>query len=139
MAAYSSTEQAVPGGFEGASLRVRSAAAQLKAGQLVRVSAQARILHSNSEPGSGLLVFDNQLGQAMGQLVRGQPGETIPIELYRFAVRDGEFRLLAECRGECDIVLDSVQLDVIEPATNRTSFPTHPMDSWLLEEISRDN
>ncbi len=62
----------------------------------------------------------------MGQLVRGQPGELKEIELYRFVVRDGELRVLAECRGQCDIVIESLSASVIEPATNRQTYPTAP-------------
>lgn len=130
LAAYSlHSDTPVMGGFEGASLRVRSAAVPVEAGQLIRVSATARILHADNQPGSGLLVYDNQVGQSLGQLVRGQPSQSIPVELYRFAVQDGEFRLLAECRGECDIVLEAVRISVIRPATNRSSYSTNPLQS----------
>lgn len=118
---------AVPGGYEGASLRVRSAAAPIRAGQLVRVSAVAHILRSSPGPESGLLVYDNQAGPSLGQLVRGETGQRINVELYRFATADGEFRILAECRGECDIVLEAIQASVIQPATNRIGFPVTPL------------
>jgi hypothetical protein len=134
LAAYArESNRILRGGFEGASLRVRSAAADVHAGQLIRVSAVARILTSSNEPGSGLLVYDNQVGPSLGQLIRGATGETVPVELYRFAVEDGEFRLLAECRGECDIVLESVRMSVIRPATNRQSYPTNTFNRLLME------
>ncbi|MEZ6135188.1 MAG: hypothetical protein R3C53_09790 [Pirellulaceae bacterium] len=126
LAAYQKTDDAqpMPGGYEGASLRVRSAAVPVQAGQLIRVSASARVLKATSHPASGLLIYDNQCGPSLGQLVRGAVGDRIPVELYRFATDDGEFRLLAECRGECDIVLESISASVIQPATNRRSFTT---------------
>lgn len=134
MAAYSRrADREISGGFEGASLRVRSAASPVRAGQLLRVVAQARIVNTSSEPGCGLLVYDNQVGPSLGQLVRGRVGEVVPVELYRFVVADGEFRLLAECRGECDIVLESVQLSVIEPATNRRSYVATPLNPTFLD------
>ena len=126
LAAYQKGEAALPGGYEGASLRIRSAAAQVKEGQLVRIIARARIRVASQDPASGLLVYDNQAGPGMGQLVRGQPGELKEIELYRFVVRDGELRVLAECRGQCDIVIESLSASVIEPATNRQTYPTAP-------------
>ena len=126
LAAYEKGEAPLPGGYEGASLRIRSAAAQVKEGQLVRINARARIQVASQDPTSGLLVYDNQVGPGMGQLVRGQPGELKEIELYRFIVRDGELRVLAECRGQCDIVIESLSASVIEPATNRQSYPTNP-------------
>jgi hypothetical protein len=122
-----SARPSVPGGYEGASLRVRSAAAPIEAGRLVRVSAVAHVLRSSVGPESGLLVYDNQAGPSLGQLVRGETGQRIQVELYRFATTDGEFRILAECRGECDIVLEAIQASVIVPATNRMGFPTTPL------------
>lgn len=126
LAAYQKGDAALPGGYEGASLRIRSAAAQVKQGQLVRIIARARIRTASQDPASGLLVYDNQVGPGMGQLVRGQPGELKEIELYRFVVRDGELRVLAECRGQCDMVIESLSASVIEPATNRQSYSTAP-------------
>ncbi len=126
LAAYEKGEATLPGGYEGASLRIRSAGAQVKEGQLVRINARARIQAASQDPASGLLVYDNQLGPGMGQLVRGQPGELKDVELYRFIVRDGELRVLAECRGQCDIVIESFSASVIEPATNRQSYVTVP-------------
>jgi hypothetical protein len=133
LAAYQRTAAAenspMPGGYEGASLRIRSAAAPVKSGQLVRISATARILKPTTSPDSGLLVYDNQAGPSLGQLIRGAAGERVPVELYRLVVADGEFRLLAECRGECDIILESIVASVIEPATDRRSYPTLPVGS----------
>ncbi len=126
LAAYQKGEAELAGGYEGASLRICSAPAQVKEGQLVRLNARARIRMISQDPASGLLVYDNQAGPGMGQLVRGQPGELKEIELYRFIVREGELRVLAECRGQCDIVIESLSASVIEPATNRQSFPTTP-------------
>ncbi len=130
LAAYAqagSEDASLQGGYEGASSRVRSAAAQVHVGQLVRVAAQARILRAPATPESGLLVYDNQAGPGLGQLVRGQAGDLVAIELYRLVVANGEFRILAECRGECDIVLESLRTSVIEPAVNRRSFVTSPL------------
>ncbi|GIW97482.1 MAG: hypothetical protein KatS3mg111_0815 [Pirellulaceae bacterium] len=119
----------IPGGYEGTSIRIRSAPISVTAGQLVRARATARVLRMGTAPGTGVLVFDNQLGPGIGMLVRGQPGETIPIDLYRLATEDGEFRILAECRGHCDLLLEDLQLDVIVPARNGASYPTAVMDA----------
>ena len=116
---------AIQGGYEGASSRVRSSAASVHVGQLVRVSAKARILNSPATSDSGVLIYDNQAGPSLGQLVRGAPGEVVAVELYRFVVAEGEFRLLAECRGQCDIVLEQVTASVITPAVNRRSYTTN--------------
>lgn len=124
LAAYQKENSRLPGGYEGASLRIRSAAAIVKPGQLVRIQARAQIRNASNELASGLLVYDNQAGPAMGQLVRGNPGEVREVELYRFVSEDGELRVLAECRGACDILLDSLRASVIEPATNRSNHPT---------------
>ncbi len=119
----------IAGGYEGASSRVRSSAATVQVGQLVRVAAKARILRAPNSPDSGVLIYDNQAGPSLGQLVRGNAGELVSIELYRFIVADGEFRVLAECRGQCDIVLESITTSVIAPAVNRRSYATHPSDN----------
>ena len=119
LAAYQKNEQTLPGGYEGASLRIRSAAAQVKEGQLVRVTGRARVRLASTDPASGLLVYDNQAGPGLGPVdFAASPVKLKEIELYRFIVRDGEFRLLAECRGQCDIVIESLSASVIEPATN---------------------
>ena len=139
LAAYQKNEQTLPGGYEGASLRIRSAAAQVKEGQLVRVTGRARVRLASTDPASGLLVYDNQAGPGLGQLVRGQPGELKEIELYRFIVRDGEFRLLAECRGQCDIVIESLSASVIEPATNEQNYPTAPFIPNSTPDVRSDS
>ncbi len=127
LAAYRKPSEELPGGYEGASLRVRSAAANVRACQLVRISATARVLRASEDPASGLLVYDNQAGPSLGQLVTGAVGQSVAVELYRFVVNEGELRVLAECRGECDIILESLRVSVIEPATNRRSYVTTPV------------
>ncbi len=135
MAAYQRAGEILPNGFEGATLRIRSAAAKVMPGQLVRIRAQARIRMNSPDPYSGLLVYDNQAGPALGQFVRGLAGEVKDIELYRFITANGELHLLAECRGQCDITLESISASVIEPARNEQNFPTTPVRSTQLEPL----
>jgi len=101
----------------------------VKAGQLLRITGTASVVSWTNQGGTGLRIYDNQGGPSLGQLVHGEEGEKLPVELYRFAVEDGEFRILAECRGECDIVLENLRVDVIQPATNRQSYSTAPLQS----------
>ena len=131
MAAYAKNQEEgeIAGGYEGSSILVRSSSIPVRAGQLVRVSATARIINHSGVPNSGLLVYDNQLGPGLGQMVRGPTGETFPVELYRWITKDGEFRILAECRGECDIVLETISTSVIEPASNQRNFEMSPHNS----------
>lgn len=131
--AHSSAPEPIAGGYAGASLRVRSAAIPVKAGQLIRIAANANIIQASGQPSSGLLVYDNQAGPSLGQLVRGAPGDVVNVELYRMITEDGEFRLLAECRGECDIVLDSIRASVIVPATNRRGYFTGPRNEFTAD------
>lgn len=134
LAAYAKpAEETIQGGYAGASLRVRSAGIPVQAGQLIRISANAKILRGNPSGETGLLVYDNQIGPSLGQLLSGQTGEVHPIELYRFIVEDGEFRLLAECRGECDIVLDSIRASTIRPARNKSQYFTSPVEALPLQ------
>ena len=126
LVALNKSTETVAGGYEGASVRVRSSSAPVFKGQLVRVDGVAEIRSLASPFGTGLLVYDNQSGPSFGQLIRGSPGERVNIQLYRFVTEDGDFRVLAELRGACDIVIESLSLSVIEPATNRTEYPTAP-------------
>lgn len=123
-----SSSRPIPGGYEGASLRVRSSGFPVSKGQFVRITAQAFIRQVGSDPASGVLFYDNQSGPSIGQLVRGEAGQRVPVELYRFATADGEFRILAECRGECDIQIENLTASIIEPATNRRSFVSTPLE-----------
>jgi hypothetical protein len=125
--AKSWASQEIPGGYEGASLRVRSAGVPVRRGQFIRVTATATIRHCDQNPAAGLLVYDNQAGPSLGQLVRGQAGQQVAVELYRFSVEDGQFRVLAECRGECDVQLGQISASLIEPATDRRSYETNPL------------
>ncbi len=118
--------QVLPGGYEGATIRVRSAPSDVKRGELVRVSGRAIIRRAPQEPGAGLLVYDNKGGPALGQLIRGQVGESVPIELYRLITDDQPLRILTELRGACDVVLEGLSLSAIAPAQNVQNFPTLP-------------
>ncbi|WP_145083455.1 hypothetical protein [Aureliella helgolandensis] len=133
-----SPAEELEGGYEGASLRVRSAGAKIDRGQLVRVSAQARVLRATRGLDSGLLVYDNQAGPSLGQLIQGNVGDVVPVELYRFMVSGDEFRLLSECRGECDIVLENIIFSAITPAHNRRSFVTSPLSMFPDEIVPAD-
>jgi hypothetical protein len=124
------TRDTLPGGYEGASLVVRSAPAAVRKGQLIRIAATALVRYSSPESSAGLLVYDSQGGPSLGMLVRGESGQRVPIELYRLVTDDQlQFHVLAECRGSCDIQLESLTASVITPATDRSSFATSPMDA----------
>ncbi len=118
--------QVLPGGYEGATIRVRSAPSQAGQGELVRITGRAIVRQAPVEPGAGLLVYENKAGPALGQLVRGQTGEVVPIELYRFVTDDQPLRILTELRGACDIVLEGLSLSAIAPAENIQRYPTSP-------------
>ncbi len=118
--------ESLEGGYEGASLRVRSAAVNVPAGYLVRVAATARLVRSTDRPDAGVLLYDNQAGPSLGQLIQGDSGTEQSVEMYRFMRDDGEFRILAECRGECDVVLEGVRISVIRPAQRNPNFETTP-------------
>ncbi len=134
LAAFPKPGLALPGGYEGASIWVRSAPAMASQGELVRVTARAIIRVAPRDPHAGLLVYDNKGGPALGQLVRGQTGEVIPIELYRFITDDTPFRILTELRGAGDIVLEDIRLDAIQPAATTSTFQTSPiMTSQTLQ------
>ncbi|HAC89253.1 MAG TPA: hypothetical protein DCF63_01275 [Planctomycetaceae bacterium] len=131
--------ESIPGGYEGASLRVRSAGVPARRGQLVRITAQAYVrMASVRDATAGLLIYDNQAGPSLGQLVRGQTGQRVPVELYRFVQSDGEFRVLAECRGACDIQLENLTASIIRPVTASSAYQTLPIDTQLYPEKGDD-
>lgn len=124
--------EAIPGGYEGASLRVRSAGVPARRGQLVRITAQAYVrMASTRDATAGLLIYDNQAGPSLGQLVRGTTGQRVPVELYRFVQADGDFRILAECRGACDIQLENLSASIIRPVSASSAYQTAPIDTQL--------
>ncbi len=129
LAAYQSpaSNRSVEGGYEGALLRVRSASTQVPGAHLVRVSAKAKVVHSVDRPDCGVLVYDNQAGPSLGQLVAGKAGSVTDIELYRMMVEPGEFRILAECRGECDVVVTDLRISIVRPASERIRYSTSPL------------
>lgn len=127
LAALPRSGQTLPGGYEGATIRVRSAPSATTQGELVRVTARAIVRRAPVDPGAGLLIYDNKAGPALGQLVRGETGAVVPIELYRFITDDAPFRVLTELRGACDIVLEGITVSAIQPAVNESTYPTHPL------------
>ena len=139
LAAYAKTQQGLPGGYEGALMRVRSSSLPVKAGQLVRIMTKAKVLKAPQDAMSGLLIYDNQAGPVLGQLVQGDVGDEMDIQLYRFVVADGDFHVLAEVRGECDIVVTSVRASVIEPAQNRQNYTTSPAQMIYSDGASRSS
>lgn len=124
LAAVAKRGQPLPGGYEGATIRVRSSPSQAAIGELVRITGRAVVRVAPADPGAGLLVYDNKGGPALGQLVRGAPGEVVPIELYRFVTDESPLRVLTELRGACDIVLEDLRLSAIQPAVNQVGFQT---------------
>ncbi len=127
LAALARPGQVLPGGYEGATIRVRSAPAEVRQGEMVRIVGRAIIRQAPRDPGAGLLVYDNKGGPALGQLIRGAAGEVVPIELYRFVTDDQPLRVLTELRGACDIVLEGLSLSAIEPAENFQRYTTTPI------------
>ncbi len=127
LAAVPKHGERLPGGYEGASIRVRSAAAQVSPGTLVRISGRAIVRRAPDAPGAGLLIYDNKGGPAIGQLIRGQAAEVVPIELYRFITDEEPLRILTELRGACDIVVQELSLSAIEPAVNASGYQTTPL------------
>lgn len=131
LAAVPKSGQVLPGGYEGASIRVRSAPSAAAHGELVRVTGRALIRRAPIEPGAGLLIYDNKGGPALGQLIRGAAGESIPIELYRFVTDDTPFRVLTELRGSCDIIIEGLGFSAIQPAVNSSTFLTSPRETAI--------
>lgn len=106
-------EDALPGGYEGTVIQIRSPAIVVPAGKAIRIDAMVRTL-GFSGPHQGLLVYDTLGGQEMGLLVRGRSDWT-PVRLYRQSLADTEVNVMFELIGAGEATIDDVQLSLWEP------------------------
>ena len=106
-------DDALPGGYAGTVIQIRSPSVRVASGQAIRIDAKVRTLGFGG-PHQGLLVYDTIGGQPMGVLVRGKADWT-PVRLYRQAVDDIEVNVMFELLGAGEATIDDVQLRIWEP------------------------
>ena len=110
-------DDALPGGYEGTVIQIRSPAVRVPAGTAIRMDVMVRTL-GFGRPHQGVLVYDTIGGQEMGVLIRGRADWT-PVRLYRQAMSDGEINVMFELIGAGEATIDDVQLRIWEPDATR--------------------
>ncbi|MGI9474781.1 MAG: hypothetical protein ACR2NZ_24840 [Rubripirellula sp.] len=128
-------EDALPGGYEGTAIQIRSPSIRIAAGEAIRIDAKVRTLGFGG-PHQGLLVYDTIGGQPMGVLVRGRADWT-PVRLYRQAVDDTEVNVMFELIGAGEATIDDVQLRIWEPEQQRPKPTFTPIASAADEETDK--
>ncbi len=106
-------DDALPGGYEGTVIQIRSPGVIVPAGKAIRIDAMVRTLGFGG-PHQGLLVYDTLGGQEMGVLVRGRSDWT-PVRLYRQSLSESEVNVMFELIGAGEATIDDVQLSLWEP------------------------
>ncbi|MCG8649901.1 MAG: hypothetical protein MI861_08710, partial [Pirellulales bacterium] len=116
-------DDALPGGYEGTVIQIRSPSIRVPAGTAVRIDAQVRTLGFGA-PHQGVLVYDSIGGQEMGVLIRGRADWT-PVRLYRQAISDDEINVMFELIGAGEATIDDVQVRVWQP---HDPLPLRPIE-----------
>ncbi len=113
----------IPGGYAGASLHISSPALDVPNHSLVHFEGLVRVIGGGMDPQSGLLVYDDVGGPALGQLINGQTGDASTwqhINLYRFQTQPGGARLHFEIRGTARVIVDQIRVEFLMPSPNST-------------------
>ena len=118
-------EREVPGGYAGSSLRIRSGAIQVTAGQVIRIEGRVKVQAGCTKPQSGLLVYESIEGPALGQLLKTPQNVWLPLRIYRVVERSGPLEIMLEMRGEGDVLIDdlTVSAAIFAPQDN-SGIPT---------------
>ncbi len=117
-------EDALPGGYEGTAIQIRSPSVRVAGGTAIRIDVMVRTL-GFGRPHQGVLVYDTIGGQELGVLIRGRADWT-PVRLYRQVVVDSEVSVMFELIGAGEATLDDVQLRIWEPKSPRV-LPLRPI------------
>ena len=113
----SATTNALPGGYAGTAMQIRSPSVRFGCGVPVRIDARMRTLGFGG-PDQGVLVFDTIGGPELGVLVRATPAWQ-NVRLYRQTIAEGEVQVLFEAIGAGEVMIDDVQVRAWEPATEQ--------------------
>lgn len=128
-------DDALPGGYEGTVIQIRSPGVIVPAGKAIRIDAMIRTL-GFGDPHQGLLVYDTLGGQEMGVLVRGRSDWT-PVRLYRQSLHEGEVHVMFELIGAGEATIDDVRLSVWEPQPKPTRPILRPIAEIQTDESTR--
>ncbi|WP_390173967.1 hypothetical protein [Rhodopirellula islandica] len=109
-------DDALPGGYEGTALLVRSPPIFVEPNQAVRIDAVVRTLGFGG-PHQGLLMYDSLGTQELGVLIRDRPDWT-PVTLYRQTVNDEPIHVMFEVLGGGEAIIDEIQVRAWETDAN---------------------
>jgi hypothetical protein len=123
---------AIPGGYAGSSLRIRSPAIAVPQGAMVRIDAIVQVRRCLAKPQAGLLVYDNLAGPAMGRLYDQPSSPDTPwqrVTLYRSMADQDPLRIMMELRGEGEFLVDQLSVSYLVPGTeSRYLVPYRPQE-----------
>ena len=124
-------EREISGGYAGSSLRIRSGALNVTAGQVIRIEGRVKVQAGCSKPQSGLLVYESMEGPALGQLLKAPQNVWLPLRIYRVVERSGPLEIMLEMRGEGDVLIDDLTVAAanfapLDPSGIPTAVQTVP-------------
>ncbi len=106
-------DDALPGGYEGTVIQIRSPGVIVPPGKAIRIDAMVRTIGFGG-PHQGLLVYDTLGGQEMGVLIRGRADWT-PVRLYRQSIQEGEVNVMFELIGAGEATIDEIRMSLWDP------------------------
>ncbi len=115
------TQQPIPTGYAGASMRVTSARIIAPLGSLVHIQGNVEITSPVDETQSGLLISDSLGGESLGQLISSadtSQDSWRKFGLFRFVTHPDGFQLFLETRGEMRARIADLQAEFIMPTRN---------------------
>ncbi len=119
----------IPGGYAGASLHMSSPKIDVPNQSLVHCEGLVRVIGGGIDPQAGLLVYDEEGGPALGQLISPQTGDASTwqhINLYRFQTQPDGVRMHLEIRGATRVLIDQLRVEYLMPSS-QSSFQTRPI------------
>lgn len=124
-------EREISGGYAGSSLRIRSGALNVTAGQVIRIEGRVKVQAGCNKPQSGLLVYESMEGPALGQLLKAPQNVWLPLRIYRVVERSGPLEIMLEMRGEGDVLIDDLTVAAanfapLDPSGIPTAVQTVP-------------
>jgi hypothetical protein len=122
----------LPGGYAGASLRIGSPILPVPLGAMIHIQGLVRVLQDGQQPQSGLLVYDDFGGPALGQLIDasgGDPNTWQRIDLYRLATQADGDRLYLELRGQVQVMVAELTAEFLMPSPS-SSYPTRSLSEF---------
>jgi hypothetical protein len=140
LTAKSKTGQPISGGYAGSSLRVRGPEVSVPRQSMFRINGYVKPLKAQKNLQCGVLVYENSLGPAFGQLVTSDDTQSDwkRFSLYRMAPEDGNVRVLFELRGEGEFLVDDIEIDymLLRDGSNQTLVPLEETPSQINAAIT---